>query len=59
MNWKIEQITNFPSKVNLRFDLHPQYGLACLVDGVKSRTLYLNGNPCRTWSTEEFPDVWG
>ena len=40
-----------------RFDLHPQYGLACLVDGVKSRTLYLNGQPCRTWSTEEFPDV--
>jgi hypothetical protein len=59
MNWKIEQISTFPSKVNLRFDLHPQYGLACLVDGVKSRTLYLNGNPCRIWSTEEFPDVWG
>lgn len=44
---------------NPRFDLHPQYGLACLVDGVKSRTLYLNGQPCRTWSTEKFPSVWG
>ena len=57
MNWKIEQISTFPSEVNLRFDLHPQYGLACLVNGLKSRTLYLNGSPCRTWSTEEFPDV--
>ena len=45
---------------NGRFvDLHPQYGMACLVDGVKSQTLYLNGQQCRTWSTEEFPDVWG
>ena len=59
MNWKIEQITAIPSMPNPRFDLHPQYGLACLVDGVKSRTLYLNGQPCRTWSTEKFPSVWG
>lgn len=44
---------------NPRFDLHPKYGLACLVNGVKSRTLYLNGQPSRTWSTEQFPDVSG
>jgi hypothetical protein len=59
MNWKIEQITAIPSVHNGRFDLHPQHGLACLVNGVKTQALYLNGHPCRTWSTEEFPDVWG
>ncbi|MGH6849527.1 MAG: hypothetical protein ACREDD_03590 [Methylocella sp.] len=57
MNWKIEQITALPPVANNRFDLHPQYGLACLASDAKSQTLYLNGKPCRSWSKEEFPNV--
>src|ERR1700730_6785077 len=59
MNWNIEQITAIPSMPNPRFDLHPQYGLACLVHGVRYRTLYMNGQPLLTWSPEQFPDVSG
>ncbi|MGH6822482.1 MAG: hypothetical protein ACRECP_11820 [Methylocella sp.] len=59
VNWKIEQITTIPSMTNRRFDLHPQYGLACLVSDTESQTLYLNGRQCRTWSITKFRSIWG
>jgi hypothetical protein len=58
MRIEVKKLTDLgPSRVAY-FDLHEDFGLACLVEDKGEVTLYLNDSRCRSWPKEEHPNIW-
>jgi hypothetical protein len=58
MRVEVKKLTDLgPSRVAY-FDLHEDFGLACLVQDKGEVALYLNDSKCRSWAKEEHPNIW-
>jgi hypothetical protein len=54
---ELKNLTDFQHPVVKVFDIHEDFGLACLVEDEETRTLYLNDRFCRSWSRENHPYI--
>jgi hypothetical protein len=59
MRIEVKKLTGLPLSRATRFDLHEDFGLACLVEDKGEVTLYFNDLKCRTWAKEERLNIWG
>jgi hypothetical protein len=59
MRVEVKKLTGLRFSHMTRFDLHEDFGLACLVEDDGEVTLYFNDLKCRTWTKEEHPNSWG
>jgi hypothetical protein len=57
MQLKLTNITGIASPKVEHFDLHEEFGVACLVEAGEKVTLYLNGVTCRSWLKQEHPHI--
>ncbi|MGH6867395.1 MAG: hypothetical protein ACREDA_00685, partial [Methylocella sp.] len=53
----LKTLTGIASLKAGHFDLHEEYGVACLVEAGESVTLCLNQVPCRSWLKQEHPKI--
>lgn len=59
MRIEVKQLTGLRFCRMTRFDLHEDFGLACLVEDKGEVTLYLNDSKCRAWAKEGHSDILG
>jgi hypothetical protein len=57
MQIKLTNITGIASPKVEHFDLHEEFGSACLVETGERVTLYFNGIACRSWLKREHPHI--
>ena len=57
MQVKLENITGIASPQVAQFDLHEEFGAACLVEAGERVTLFLNQIACRSWLKQEHPHI--
>lgn len=57
MQVKLKNITGIASPQVAQFDLHEEFGAACLVEGGEKVTLTLNQIACRSWMKQEHPHI--
>jgi hypothetical protein len=54
---ELTNLTEFHHSGVKVFDIHENFGLACLVEDEETTTLYLNDRFCRSWSREDHPFI--
>jgi hypothetical protein len=57
MRINLKNITGIASPKVEHFDLHEEFGAACLVEAGELVTLYLNCIACRSWMKQEHPHI--
>ncbi len=55
MRVELKNLTEFQHPGVRAFDIHENFGLACVVQDGETATLYLNDRRCRSWSRENHP----
>lgn len=58
MRIEVKKLTDLGPSCVAYFDLHEDFGLACLVEEKGEVTLYLNDSKCRSWAKDEHPNIW-
>ncbi|MGH6852539.1 MAG: hypothetical protein ACREDJ_04935, partial [Methylocella sp.] len=54
---ELKNLTQIASLKVGHFDLHEEFGAACLVEAGERVTLYLNQVECRSWLKQEHPRI--
>ncbi|MGH6839418.1 MAG: hypothetical protein ACREDT_11585 [Methylocella sp.] len=57
MRIELKILTGIASLMAGHFDLHEEFGAACLVEAGERVTLYLNQVECRSWLKQEHPNI--